>query len=330
MQLFRHLDDLPDAAKGAVVAWGNFDGFHKGHQAVLRRAAAIADDLGTDGMSVPLAVLTTEPHPRQYFRPDDPPFRLMTLRSKAHALEEFGVDYLFVLTFDAGLAGTLAQDFVMDILIGKLQARHVVTGHDQRFGKGRGGGTSVLRWMGHMEGFDVTVVEPLRNGDQIYSSTRIRDHLRAGQPVKAADMMDHWWRIEGRVEKGDQRGRTIGFPTANLAWDDYLEPVLGVYAVQVHVEDGPHKGTYKGVANLGVSPTFDKKKIVFEAHLFDFDGDIYGAHLSVDVIDFIRPEMKFDGIDALKAQIAADCDTARTLLARPLDNPARFDEAPRD
>lgn len=325
MQLFRHLDDLPDAARGTVVAWGNFDGFHKGHQAVLREAARIADDLG-----VPLGVLTTEPHPRQYFRPDAPPFRLMSLRSKAMALEAFGVDYLFVLTFDAAMAGTLAQDFVIDTLMGQLDARHIVTGYDQRFGKGRGGGTNVLRWMGHMEGFDVTVVDPLRKDDDIYSSTRVREQLRAGQPVKAAELMGHWWHIEGRVEQGDQRGRTIGFPTANLSWQDYLEPVLGVYAVQVHVEEGPYKGTYKGVANLGIRPTFDKKKIVFEAHLFDFDGDIYGVHLGVDIIDFIRPEMKFDGIDALKKQIAADCDTARKLLAHPLDDPARFGQVTRD
>ncbi|MDA0338389.1 MAG: bifunctional riboflavin kinase/FAD synthetase [Proteobacteria bacterium] len=325
MQLFRHPDNLPDAAKGAVVAWGNFDGFHKGHQAVLRRAATLADELGA-----PLAVLTTEPHPRQFFQPDAEPFRLMSLRSKAQALGEFGVDYLYVLNFDTKMAGMLAQDFVMETLIGQLDVRHIVTGHDQRFGKGRGGGTSVLRWMGEMEGFDVTVVDPLHDGDDVYSSTRIRDHLRNGQPGKAAEMMGHWWHIEGRVEKGDQRGRTIGFPTANLSWLDYLEPVLGVYAVGVHIEEGEFEGMYKGVANLGMRPTFDKESIIFEAHLFDFDGDIYGVHLGIDIIDFIRPEMKFDGLDSLKAQIAADCDTARKLLAHPVDEPGRYGNVTRD
>ena len=309
MKLFQHLEDLSDDVRGAVVAWGNYDGLHKGHLAVLERTKTIARELGA-----PLAVLTTEPHPRQYFAPDGPSFRLMTLHTKAQALEEFGADALFVLTFDKALANTPAQDFISDILIGKLGVRHVVTGFNQRFGKGRGGGPNVLMHMGEMEGFGVTIVEAQQSGEEVYSSSRIREHLRDGDPRKAAELMGHPWRIEGRVEMGDQRGRTIGFPTANIAWGDYLEPALGVYAVRVLIEDSPHAGTFDGVANIGRRPTFDKSEINFEAHLFDFEGDIYGAHITVELIAFLRPEQKFDGLDALKTQIAVDSDQARAIM----------------
>jgi riboflavin kinase/FMN adenylyltransferase len=319
MKLFRHLDHLPPDVTGSVVAWGNFDGFHKGHQAVVGRAAALADQLGA-----PLAVMTTEPHPSQFFRPDTPSFRLMSLRSKAQAIEAFGADVLFVLSFDSALAGTPAEEFVRQVLIGQLQARHVVTGWDQRFGKGRGGDADLLRRMGAEAGFGVSVVEPLRTGGDVYSSSRVREHLRQGEPQRAAALMGHWWRIEGRVEQGDQRGRTIGFPTANVSWGDYLEPLLGVYAVRMHVEDGPRAGIYDGVANLGRRPTFGKTAISFEVHLFDFDGDLYGAHAGVDMIDFIRPERKFDGLAALTAQIALDSAEARRLLAEPAAARDRF------
>ncbi len=324
MKLYRHLENLPRGVTGSVVAWGNFDGFHKGHQAVVGRAAEIADALGA-----PLAVMTTEPHPSQFFRPETPSFRLMSLRSKAQALEAFGADVVFVLAFDAALAGMEAEDFIRDVLVGKLKARHVVTGYDQRFGKGRGGDADLLRRVGDEAGFGVTVVEPLEIGGQVYSSSRVREHLKNGDPEQAALLMGHWWRIEGRIEQGDQRGRTIGFPTANVGWGDYLEPRLGVYAVRMHVEDGPHKGVHDGVANLGRRPTFGKTDISFEVHLFDFSGDLYGAHVGVDMIGFIRPEQKFDGLDALKAQIAADAASARAVLASPAAAPNRFPAATR-
>ncbi len=324
MKLFRHLGNLPKSVTGSVVAWGNFDGFHKGHQAVVRRTAAIAAEL-----DAPLAVMTTEPHPSQFFRPETPSFRLMSLRSKAQALEAFGVDLLFVLPFDAALAGMPAEDFVREVLAGQIGARHVVTGYDQRFGRGRRGDAEMLRRMGAELGFGVTVVEPLEVDGRVYSSSRVREHLRNGDPEQAALLMGHWWRIEGRVEQGDQRGRTIGFPTANVGWGDYLEPRLGVYAVRMHVEDGPHRGVHDGVANLGRRPTFGKTDLSFEVHLFDFAGDLYGAHVGVDMIGFIRPERKFDGLDALKAQIAADGETARRVLAGPAAAPDRFPPATR-
>lgn len=319
MLLLRHHETVPDSARGAVVTLGNFDGFHKGHQMVLKRAAEIADEL-----NAPLAVLTTEPHPRTFFAPDAPPFRLMSLRTKAHALEAYGVDVLFVLAFDAELAGMLAQDFVTKILLNNMGGCHFVAGYDYRFGKDRGGNAAVLTQMGAVEGYGVTIIEPIAEDGDIYSSTLIRRHLREGRAVEAADLMGHWWTVEGRVETGDQRGRTIDFPTANLVLTDYLQPAFGVYAVRGIIEDGPHKGPFQGVANLGRRPTFGDNDVNFEIHLFDFDGDIYGEHLRVELVDFIRPEQKFDGLDALKKQISKDADIARAKLADPALAPNRY------
>jgi len=310
MKLYHHTDNLPESVLGSVVAWGNFDGFHRGHQSVFQQTAAIARQ-----NNAPLAALTTEPHPREFFAPDAPSFRLMSLRNKAHMMETYGIDVLFVLAFDELLANMTAESFVQDLLFGKLGIRHVVTGYDQRFGRDRTGDTELLTRMGADLGFDVTVVDPVSHDDVAYSSTQVRTCLREGKPDEAAELMGHWWRVEGRVELGDQRGRTIGFPTANVHWDGYLEPKLGVYAVRAFVEEGPLMGTYDGVANLGMRPTFDKTQLSFEVHLFNFDGDLYGQHLGIDLVSFIRPEHKFDGIDALKAQIAADGETARADLA---------------
>lgn len=325
MRILRHLDAVPEDCRGAVVTLGNFDGFHRGHQAVLIEAAKVADRLGA-----PLCVLTQEPHPRAFFRPDLPPFRLSSLRAKANYLEEFGVDILVVLHFDAALAGTLAQDFVLDTLIESLGVRHVVVGYDYRFGKGRGGGTDVLRHMAEMEGFGVTVVEPSKAGGVIHSSTAIREALKEGRPYDAASLLGHWWTIDGRVQDGDRRGRTIGFPTANLTIDDLLEPRLGVYAVRVRIEDGPHKGRHDGVANIGIRPTVGAEHVLFEIHLLDFSGDLYGRHLHAEIVEFIRPERKFDGLDALKAQIAEDAEAARRILADPRYRPDAFTMITRD
>lgn len=324
MLLLRHHENVPDHAKGAVVTLGNFDGFHKGHQAVLRRAATVAGEI-----AAPLAVLTTEPHPRSFFSPESSPFRLMGLRTKAHALETFGVDVLFVLSFNRELAEMLAQDFVSKVLIDALGARHFVAGYDYRFGKGRSGNVDVLQQMGAEESIGVTVVEPIAENGDVYSSTLIRRHLRDGQPVAAADLMGHWWTLEGRVEYGEQRGRTIGFPTANLILKDYMQPAFGVYAVRGDIVDGPHAGRFEGVANLGRRPTFGENDVNFEIHLFDFSGDIYGAHLRIDIVDFIRPEQKFDGLEELKHQIERDGIEARRLLADPVLGPGRFEPVTR-
>lgn len=311
MQIFEAYRDIPDTAKGAVVVIGNFDGVHRGHAAVISKAGQAAK-----AANAPLAVMSFEPHPREFFAADAPPFRLTTNTTRARLLDDRGVDILYQLPFDAALASKPAEDFVQDVLKDGLGARHVVVGYDFCFGKGRKGDAALLTSMGKDLGFGVTIVEPIKPGNEteVYSSTRIRDALREGRPKDAAKLLGHWWTIEGVVQKGDQRGRTIGFPTANLALGRYLHPVYGVYVVQVTVYDGPHKGTFGGVANLGRRPTFDAKDVLLETFVFDFDGDLYGADMGVSLLHFIRPEMKFDGLEALKAQIAKDRDAAEAFL----------------
>ncbi|WP_439815844.1 bifunctional riboflavin kinase/FAD synthetase [Zavarzinia sp. CC-PAN008] len=294
------------AAQGAVLALGNFDGVHRGHQVVLGEARRIAGE-----MDVPFGVLTFEPHPRRYFRPDDPPFRITPPASKARALAGLGCDVLAIQAFDQRLAGMLAQDFVIELLVERLRAVHVVIGFDFCFGKGRSGNATLLAQMAEMEGFGLTVVEAVREGGQLFSSTAVRSHLAEGRPREAAKLLGRAFEIESTVLKGDQRGRTIGFPTANLNLGDYVVPRLGVYSVRAQTADGTW---HDGVANLGRRPTFDKQDVNLEVHLFDFAGDLYGQVLRVAVMDFVRPEQKFSGLDALKAQIAADAATARAQL----------------
>jgi riboflavin kinase/FMN adenylyltransferase len=320
MAIFRHSNDLPDDARGAVVVIGNFDGVHRGHQLLLADARRLADELGA-----PMVVLTFEPHPRSVFMPERPPFRLTSLRAKAHALQEAGVDHLVVLHFDRAFALKPAEAFVEEILVGDLAARHVVVGWDFCFGHKRGGNVALLKSMGAKHGFGVTAVDPVMTGDgEVYSSSIIRDHLRQGRPAKAAELLGRPWEIEGRVEEGDQRGRTIGFATANIGLGDYLCPALGVYAVLAGrdpgVEHGEETQWLAGVANLGRRPTVGGEDVRLEVHLFDFAADLYGETLRVRLMDFIRPEKKFDGLDALKAQIALDCGQAREILAQTSSN----------
>jgi riboflavin kinase/FMN adenylyltransferase len=315
MAIFRHTRDLPAAARGAVVVIGNFDGVHRGHQLLLADARRQADALAAS-----LAVLTFEPHPRSVFLPDQPPFRLTSLRAKAHALQEAGVDDLFVLHFDRAFSLKTAEAFVLDILVGDLAARHVVVGWDFCFGHKRAGNVALLKSMGAQHGFGVTSVDPVMTGEgEIYSSSIIRAHLREGRPAKAAELLGRPWEIEGRVEHGDRRGRTIGFPTANLGLGDYLRPAIGVYAVLAGrdpgVEHGGETCWLPGVANFGRRPTVAGEDLRLEVHLFDFDGDLYGETLRVRLLDFLRAEKKFDGLDALRAQIALDCGRAREILA---------------
>ncbi|WP_417451876.1 bifunctional riboflavin kinase/FAD synthetase [Kordiimonas sp.] len=315
MRLYRHIDEVKTSGRGSVVALGNFDGFHRGHQVVIGEAGRLAREMGLN-----LTVMVTEPHPVSFFAPGKPAFRLTPFRERAQLLDDFGVDQLLVLPFDQGLAAMTAQDFVLDILVGGLGAKHVCVGYDYRFGKGRGGGTDVLGWMGEMEGFGLSVIRPVTVGlegyaGEIYSSTLVRQALQAGEARKAAALLGHWWSINGRVTEGDQRGRTIGFPTANVELGESLQPKLGVYAVRVHVEGDPH--TYAGVANVGLRPTFDKRDVLMEVHLFDFDENLYGQHMRVELVAFLRPEQKFSGLDALKQQIGKDCRTAKIVLAEP-------------
>ncbi|VAV87848.1 FMN adenylyltransferase / Riboflavin kinase [hydrothermal vent metagenome] len=312
MKIFRHFDNLPDDVKGSVIVLGNFDGFHKGHQTVMGRAGKLARH-----MKVNLSVLVLEPHPRSFFNPGQEDFRLTSFRTKTHLLEKFGVDTLFVLPFDKKLSKMPAQDFVTDILLDKLGVLHVFVGYDYRFGVGRGGSAGLLSQMGCMEQFGVTIVEKIMDGDHVYSSSNIRDSLRAGEVRLCADHLGHWWHVEGHVLRGDQRGRTINFPTANLPMEGYIKPRLGVYAVRVMVDSGPAKGIWNGVANVGKRPTFNKDDLVLEAHIFDFDFDIYEQSIRVEFVDFIRPEQKFDGLESLKAQIEKDSQVAHKILSDP-------------
>ena len=314
MRVFRHYNSIPDDARGAVVAIGNFDGVHLGHRAVIGEAGAIAH-----ATARPWGVLTFEPHPRAFFAPDTPPFRLTPFHAKARQIFSLGVDTIFVQQFNKAFSSLTAEDFIENVLVRGLGAGHVVCGYDFVFGKGRGGNCEMLLGFGKKLGFDFTAVRAqtfdAAGGDAAaYSSTGVREALRAGNPKEAAGILGRTFEIEGRVIEGDQRGRTIGFPTANLALGTYLRPARGVYAVRVRVGDDENKRVFNGVANIGKRPTFQGEADLLEVFLFDFSGDLYGKRLGVGLVDFLRPEKKFDGIDQLKAQIAADSAQAQEIL----------------
>ena len=311
MKIFRHFDDVPASLKGSVVAIGNFDGVHRGHQALIEQARWQARTLGG-----PVSVLAFEPHPQEYFRPGPGSIRLTPLRMKARLLAELGVDAFFALPFDAAMAGRTADTFVTDILKNGLGVAGVVVGPDFEFGKGRGGNLTKLKAMGAQQGFMVTGFEMVRSGAEKISSTRIRDLLAAAQPQEAARLLGRFWAVEARVEHGDKRGRTMGFPTANMHLGHCFQPAFGVYAVRVVITDNDREVARRdGVANFGIRPMYETKVPLMEAHLFDFDGDLYGQHLQVELVSYIRPEAKFDGLPALIAQIAQDAGKARAILA---------------
>ncbi len=314
MRVFRHYTGLPDDARGAAVALGNFDGVHRGHRAVIAEAGRIARSIGA-----PFGVVTFEPHPRSVFHPEAPPFRLSSFRSKSRWIEPLGADLLYVIHFDLDFARKTPEAFIEEVLVGGLGVRHVVVGDGFRFGHGRTGSPSALA----SAGFGLTEMAPVRGADGCeYSSTRIRALLQEGRPEQAAALLGHWWEIEARVETGAQRGRTIGFPTANLKLGDYLEPAVGVYAVRAGIDEGQATRWVEGVANLGRRPTVDGRNLLLEVHLFDFAGDLYGKHLRVQLIAFLRPERKFPSFDDLRKQIAIDAQKARDVLARtPRDVP---------
>jgi len=293
---------------------GNFDGLHRGHAALIGRVRELARQVDR-----PTGVLTFEPHPRSVFSPATEPFRLTPFRVKERELARLGVDLLFVQHFDLAFSKRSAEEFVAEVIVEAIGASHVVVGWDCTFGNRRRGTPDLLQAEGVRHGFDVSVIEPVRGEDTtVYSSTHIRELLRAGKPREAAALLGRFWEIDGRVATGDRRGRTIGFPTANLGLDDYLHPAFGVYAVRVSGDgsDDPLGGrTIDGVANIGLRPTVGGLVPRLEAHLFDIDVDLYARHLRVALVDFIRPEQKFAGLDALKAQIAADAACARAILA---------------
>lgn len=311
MRLIRHCGEFDQGHRGCVVALGNFDGVHLGHQAVIGTARSIAGELGAHS-----AAMTFEPHPRAVFNPEQAPFRLTPFRVKAHLIEALGIDLLLQQHFDAEFAAMTAHDFVTRILLDCLAVRHVVVGYDYVFGKGRQGTGALLQRMGDEAGFGVTVVPPaVAPTGEVYSSTTVREYLVAGRPADAALLLGHYWEVEGRVEHGDARGRSIGFPTANLHLGEYQRPATGVYAVRAGVDLGGATMWHDGVANFGRRPTFDKTDETFEVHLLDLDADLYGRHLRVALVDYVRPERRFAGPDELKAQIAADVAEGRRRLA---------------
>jgi riboflavin kinase/FMN adenylyltransferase len=322
MRLFRHPSELTADAKGAVVAIGNFDGVHRGHQAVIGAAGGLARAQGRAH-----AVMTFEPHPRFFFAPGQEPFRLTPLRIKARLIEDLGVELLFVPHFDAAFAALSAEDFIRHVLVKRVAASHVVVGCDFVFGKGRKGDVGLLSRLGAELGFAVTTVQPVTSESGPYSSTAVRNALKEGRPAEAAKLLGHVWEIEGRVEEGDKRGRTIGFATANLRLGDYQRPAKGVYAVQAGIDKGSETEWRDGVANFGSRPTFDKKDLLLEVHLFDFSGDLYGKHLRVALVEYLRPESRFDGPDELKRQIETDCAQARQALAQTSHTSTRLKRA---
>ncbi|PZQ61805.1 MAG: bifunctional riboflavin kinase/FMN adenylyltransferase [Sphingomonas taxi] len=298
---------VPADLAGGIVALGNFDGFHLGHQAVVARAVERARAEGR-----PALVATFDPHPVRHFRPDAPPFRLTTLDQRARLFAAAGADATVVFHFDAALAALTADAFVAERLVAGLRVGGVVTGEDFTFGYRKGGDIATLRRAGAAAGFSVDTVGAVMLDGEPVSSTRIRGALRGGDPRGAARLLTRPFAIEGVVQHGDKLGRTIGYPTANLDMGPYLRPAYGIYAVRGRLPDGR---VLAGAANLGVRPTFDPPKELLEPHFFDFDGDLYGQVISVELIEWLRAEAKFDGLDALVAQMDADCRTARELLA---------------
>lgn len=299
---------LPAALRGGIVALGNFDGFHLGHQAVVGRAIERARAEGR-----PALVATFDPHPVRYFKPDAAPFRLTTLDQRERLFAEAGADAMIVFRFDAALAALSAQAFVEQRLIAAIGAGGAVTGEDFTFGKARSGNIAVLADLGARHGFSVESVAPVTLDSEPVSSSRIRAALTSGDPRGAARLLTRPFTIEGEVMHGAKLGRTIGFPTANLDMGKYLRPTYGIYAVRGRLADGR---VLSGAANLGVRPSFDPPKELLEPHFFDFSGDLYGQTIAVELIEFLRAEAKYDTLDALTNAIAADCDRARIILAQ--------------
>jgi riboflavin kinase/FMN adenylyltransferase len=313
MRVLSDLNDIPAECRGASIALGNFDGVHRGHAVVIEAAASHARRLGA-----PLAALTFEPHPRQVFRPDDPPFRLTLTDAKADALADLGVDLLVSVPFDTAFSRITAEGFVRDVLRARLGAAHLTCGPNFHFGHRRGGDPTLLRSLGITLGIGVTVVEKVAGeGGLPLSSTAVRHALAEGDPAKAAAILGRPWEIRGVVQRGEQLGRTLGFPTANIALGAHLAPRLGVYAVRAGIEDGAGGVTWHdGAASLGLRPTVNPlPEPLLEVFLFDYAGDLYGQHLRVQLRGFLRAEAKFESLDAMVAQMHADCDAARAVLA---------------
>jgi riboflavin kinase / FMN adenylyltransferase len=305
-------DNVPPAARGAALAIGNFDGVHRGHQALLGAVKSAAAAGGGKA-----GVILFEPNPREFFQPDKPHFRLTPLPRKLELLEQFGLDLAVVLRFDAALAQLSADAFVEQVLARDLGVAHVVVGYDFRFGKGRAGDPEMLRRAGATHGFGVTVVAQVGGAGEVYSSSAIRAELAQGDVAGAADMLGHWWRVSGTVIGGAKRGTILGFPTANIALAPHTALAHGIYAVRAIVDGTRHPAA----AYLGTRPTFDDGAPLLEVFLLGFEGDLYGKDMTVEFIEHIRADRRFDSAEALTAQMQRDCDRARAILAQAADRP---------
>lgn len=308
MRWLDHRGAIPPALRGAVIALGNFDGFHRGHQAVAGEAIAWAKAEGR-----PSIIATFDPHPVRFFRPDVPPFRLTTLEQRQELYLAAGATAMLVFHFDAELAGTSAEDFIQRILLDRFGAHGVVTGGDFTFGKGARGNVDLLRTLGGELGLQSRVVEAVAEGGETVSSSRIRQALRDGDPQLAAQLLTRPFAISGIVEHGDKRGRTIGYPTANVTIDNYLRPKYGIYAVTGRLLATGQ--VLHGAANIGIRPQFEPPKELLEPYFFDFSGDLYGQEIEVAFHHFLRGEAKFDSLEALIEQMDKDCAEARRLLS---------------
>jgi riboflavin kinase/FMN adenylyltransferase len=313
MRWLDHRDPVPEALRGAIIALGNFDGFHRGHQAVAGEAIAWAHAEGR-----PSIIATFDPHPVRFFKPDAPPFRLTTLEQRQELYLAAGATAMLVFHFDAALAGTSAQDFIARILIDRFGAHGVVTGGDFTFGRGAKGNVDLLRSLGGELGLGSRVVDAVAEGGEVVSSSRIRDALRNGDPQEAARLLTRPFAIRGIVEHGDKRGRTIGYPTANLGVENYLRPRYGIYAVTGRILATGE--VLKGAANIGIRPQFEPPKELLEPFFFDFSGDLYGQEIEIAFHHYLRGEAKFASLDALVAQMDKDCAEARRLLSASSDD----------
>jgi len=307
MQRFSHRDSVPGGLLGSVIALGNFDGFHQGHQAVVGRAVRHARD-----EKRPAIVATFDPHPVRHFQPDTPPFRLTSLDQRESLFAEAGADAMLVFGFGDELANTNAEDFIEKLLLDRFGVAGVVTGNDFVFGKGRKGDVVMLAEFAKARGFFTEIAAPVADGEEIVSSSRIRAALKAGDCEAATRLLTRPFTIQGVVEHGAKQGRKLGYPTANLRLGNYQRPKFGIYAVRGRLPDGRVLG---GAANLGIRPSFDPPVELLEPYFFNFSGDLYGQTIAVELVSYIREEARFDDLDALKAQIDRDCDEAKERLA---------------
>jgi riboflavin kinase/FMN adenylyltransferase len=313
---------IPSECRGAVVAIGNFDGLHRGHQELLQQAAGIAT-----GHNAPWGIVTFEPHPRTFFRPAEPVFRLTPPDLKNRLAEALGASFIIHLPFDQQMAQLEAEDFIRDVLVGQLSVDHVVTGYDFHFGKGRKGNPAALEAAGQAFGFGVTSVDQVSDdgdGRSPFASSSIRTSLRRGHMEAAARELGYQWMIMGEVVHGDKRGRTIGFPTINIVLERGAEPFRGIYAVLVRSATRPMPQPWLGAGYFGDRPTFDSPRTFVEVYLLDQNLDLYGEHLFVEFIQLIRPDKRFSSVDELVRQMGEDCQIARQLLAQHQSKPLQF------